>query len=730
MGVFERIINRDDNVYSRIKNNIKNNKKLLPSMKNKFIEYVSKIESKEINNDFFDEDFLERAIIGFIDKHDEHDNRFIEEEWKTLLKVVRKLLPFGTKTSDYEEIKELIINNLLEVETLINEDITNDRLFAIITNKRDYINIMNIILSYGFLKDRYEDICNLAFKLAPYMNEEQVRNYILYFIENYDDEDIDKYIEGIVEEAKLRVGIPMIDEKSIALISSEVKRARSLIATIEVMEKNVARYKNEVEAITSSGEKRLLSIVDDKVKGIISELDEYLIKLEESMRNNANQAFNQIMESAAEKIKEIRMSALEITNVTTSEMIRLRGVSDEIVRAAKTYIEDDPKVRELVAEASKDSLVKDAIISMKKSSSEGTKKVEVVNSGERVITSAPTIVISDTDLVKELLPLYNQDIPFAERFAIYINEKTKRMNGGRHSRKELFHEKSDEAAKCIMENDWLYGYGPSGSGKSKTIYQLADIFNTDIIPNGKITDKYSLMAYNDPHGNFRPTPAYLAVKEGKILLLDEFDNGNPDTQVLLNELYSAALDVQENPKKPRYVYFGENIMVRVHPNFRLVSLGNTTGEGENELYSSRSKIDESVIERMTPKFFDYDAKLEEEIFGTFANWREFARKFRRACLEWAKKEGLTDAQGVITTRDAAALARYARNNSKTLQEVLAEKFIQTKANDYLLFIMKKIMAYYEINEAKKFNYPKDIGKIREQDIAKALVLEIKRGTGS
>ena len=168
-------------------------------------------------------------------------------------------------------------------------------------------------------------------------------------------------------------------------------------------------------------------------------------------------------------------------------------------------------------------------------------------------------------------------------------------------------------------------------------------------------------------------------------------------------------------------------MVRVHPNFRLVALGNTKGEGEDELHNARAQIDEAVRQRMTPKYFDYDNRLEENIFNQEnIAWLAFIRKFRGACLAWAKKEDHTFAPGNVTTRDASAISRYAKNNSKTLEEVLAEKFIQTKDNQYLGFLMKNIADSYKLREVTKFNYPKNISKVSENEIAKAFVLEIKK----
>ena len=136
----------------------------------------------------------------------------------------------------------------------------------------------------------------------------------------------------------------------------------------------------------------------------------------------------------------------------------------------------------------------------------------------------------------------------------------------------------EEVINCVMEGDWVYLWGPSGCGKSYIIKQVASLVGIDYVENGKITDKYSIMAYNDPHGRFRATQAFIAILYGKLLSLDEFDNGNTDTQVVLNELYSGLLDTMEHPKKKRYITFAEDMTVAINPNFRMISAGNTSGE--------------------------------------------------------------------------------------------------------------------------------------------------------
>ena len=190
---------------------------------------------------------------------------------------------------NYEDIKELILKDYIRLNSLATQDIEENNLFMFIKDKRVYLLIMNSMNKHSMLRDRYHYICKFVSRIYPYVDDETLINYLFAFIkEVLELDDIEGYIDSKVEECKLRVGIPMIDEKSIALISSEVRKAKNLMRTIEVMERNITVYKNQVEAITRNGEKRLkelsdesearvIKIVDDRVRSIITELDQYLI---------------------------------------------------------------------------------------------------------------------------------------------------------------------------------------------------------------------------------------------------------------------------------------------------------------------------------------------------------------------------------------------------------------------------------------------------------------------
>ncbi len=80
---------------------------------------------------------------------------------------------------------------------------------------------------------------------------------------------------------------------------------------------------------------------------------------------------------------------------------------------------------------------------------------------------------------------------------------------------------------------------------------------------------------------------------------------------------------------------------------------------------------------------------------------------------------------LVTTRDASAIVKYIKHNSKGVDQVLAEKFVQTKSKDYLKFIMTKFEEYYRLTRTSISDFEIDdkLGDVREIDIAKKLILK-------
>ena len=513
--------------------------------------------------------------------------------------------------------------------------------------------------------------------------------------------DILEYSEFKVTEAKKRCGIYPIDEKTLAMISKEAITARQLIEQLNNMQFKLDEYLKTIRHEVGLGIKHIdeqskLKVegiqldIDRAKKEITDELDSYLKTLETNLKQSSDTVFNAVLEEAQSKIRSLRLAAQNLSSTTTTELLRVKASANDAVDKLKDYVDNEPKLRELIESTVVDDKLKEALLSMKDNVSGN---VPLIN--ERIVLPANSSIIvpSDENISYKLIDAFDETIPFDERFGKIMELKSINEKKG-----IIYHSMIDEIIKCIMEGDWVYIYGPTGCGKSHIIKQASELLSLDFVENGKITDKYSIMAYNDPHGRFRATPAFISLVYGKLLILDEFDNGNTDTEVVLNELYSGLLDTLERPDRDRFVTFAEDMRVKVNPNFRMVSAGNTNGEGENELFSARGRIDESVLERMTPKLFKYDSEVERKIFGRYSDWYKLFINFREICEKYADRESLCYAPGMITTRDASAIVKYIKHNSKSVDQIMREKFTQTKNDGYLAFIANELKERYGFNE--------------------------------
>lgn len=722
--------------------------------RNFLIDYVDKINSGQINNDFYEFEFLNRIVLELLSTDHYQGIEKTINEYKNILSL---LLPEGVYTEDSQGIMEMFINNFCGESGIIEKNLFNRKFYALFQNRYDYIFIMNMIIQDNDLRYKAHRIFDYAIEVSPYCSNAQVfKNELLSFMNDsgFVVGDDNEYIEKKLNEAKKRCGVYAIDEKTLANISAEAERAQALIAKLDSLRKNISTYQERVKALTASGKKEITTalnqgkreikeysesavtemseLIANTKTEIIEELDRYLLTLEETMKKNSDQVFSSVLLDAQKKIREIKIAAQGLSSSTTSELLRIQSATEESVGKLKSYVENEPQLKELLKGAEADESIREALLKFNSLQTGATTQSFVVGASapgiiipgyDRIVTPAnPSVVVPEGGTKSIIIPAFDESIPFDTRMNRILEEKNRREQQG-----EIFHDMTEEIIRCLLEGDWCYLWGPSGCGKSYTIKQIARLAGIDMVDNGKITDKYSIMAYNDPQGRFRATQAFVALVYGKLLSLDEFDNGNPDTQVVLNELYSGLLDVLEKPDRPRYVTFAEDMTVPIHPNFRMISAGNTSGEGENQAFSSRGKIDESVQQRMTPKRFWYDNRVEKRIFGDYENWYNVFVNFRKVCDAYAERDGLDTPVGIVTTRDASAIVKYITHNSKSVDQVLAEKFVQTKNDDYLKFIMNKFQEIYNINRKPQETQDiKDLSGVREIDIAKKLILQCSK----
>ncbi len=748
MGLFNET--EEEKKFRQLIKAVKSSSNMDIEMTQYLVNYLEKVRDKKANNDFYEYEFLERIILEMANSEFAYYDNFIRH-FERVIEVVKFLLPDGLSSNDYTGIKNMIISTLVGSDGLIAKGLFSEATYSLFESRHDYMFIINLISSKE-LTCSVEEIYDYMCDVAPWVpNQTILRNEIVSCVNGLDGVvgDTKEYFNSRIDEAKKRVGVYPVDEKTLAIISSEAEKAQGLIVKLDAMQKKIDKFKETLDSLVKTGRKDVADLVREGKKeignysvqtikemqeavnsaktDIISQLDEYLKSLEMSLKQSSDKVFNQVLLDAQEKIRQIRVAAEGLTSTTTTELLRIQQASQASVDQLKNYVENEPQLQKLLEDVQVDEGLKQAILqigSLQTGAMTGavvapTKTGILIPGHDRFVVPAnPNVVIPENAETIPILPAFDETIPFEIRLEKILNEKRRREANG-----EIFHEMTEEIIRCVMEGDWVYLWGPSGCGKSYVIKQIANLLGIDMIDNGKITDKYSIMAYNDPHGNFRATQTFVALTYGKMIKYDEFDNGNPDTHVVLNELYSGLLDVLEKPGVDRFVTFAEDMTVPIHPNFRMISAGNTSGEGENAVFSSRGKMDESVQERMTPKKLNYDNRVEKIIFGENESWYNLFVNFRSICDAYAKREGLDTPPGIVTTRDASAITKYIVHNSKSIDQVIREKFVQTKSDSYLKFIIKQAQEMYSLGDISEEDLTEysSLREVPSEELGKRLI---------
>ncbi len=720
---------------------IRNSQVLDYDGKEYLLNYVNGIKNGTRENEFFDFDILNAFILKFANGNiscaDETQTQasVIEDKLKKIINNIKIQLPLGVKTEDYESIKASIINTNGEF---------NKKLFLLLENKYDYTQILNLI-NEKYNSYEKEVISNYAVNVCPYcVNQKQLKAEIISFINGLDNlaGSVNEYSEKRLAEAKKRVGIYPLDEASIANISLTASRAQSLIKKLENMETRVNTFEERIKRETDTGIKtidkhikdsssELQIIVNAERDRIVKVLDEYLKDLETALKKNSDIIFNQILENAQNELKTIKLYAESLSTTTTADLIKIKSSTEESINAMKEYIQDEPMIKNLVESYTSSNEFKTAMLQM----SQNKPKVIAVDSVEspsKVILNPisnssleplPAVVIPVDSIDRTILPSYDTKIPFKERYEKVLKRLEEREKNG-----EVFHKSIKEIITNIMVGDWVHLYGPSGTGKSTLIEQAIDLIGSEIVDNGKILDSYSILAYNDPHGRFRPTPTFDAVLKGKALLFEEMDSGDPDTEVVLGSIYSKMKKLYKNPDQILYTTFGERISTPIHPNFRMLATSNTNGGGANSVYSARSKMDEAILQRLIPTEVDYDKNIEKKIFNGYTAWNKVFEHFRDACNRYAKTElHLESTPGVITTRDASDIVDYINQKCKGVDQIIREKFIQTKNRNYLESIYSYLENIYHLESelSNPLEAQMDPSTVDEKQLAKCLMYRCK-----
>ncbi|MBQ1326447.1 MAG: AAA family ATPase [Eubacterium sp.] len=480
-------------------------------------------------------------------------------------------------------------------------------------------------------------------------------------------------------------GIYDVSETSLIDVVGKIKAAELLHDKIEALMKVVDDRVNILDATSRNSVVDVKNVCDDEVKKAKYELKIIDEKLKQAYDNCVAEQKQVVLYEKQKLLDETfaeaeeRLSALKHAAERTINTVKL-----EMPEGLTEMVLDASQVRFSGMNPGSGNMPSNAI------GTTGTAGISVTSNANvsayhgagqdfaRIYEPQVNSFDQDNE-IPEVNPLLDESRKFSERLKEAMDRKAHLIALGEH-----FHEMFDDVLIAVMENANPYLIGPSGCGKTYMVSQIARILEMEFIDIGYINEEYDILGFQTANGGYSRPNFYRCYKYGKIAFCDELDNGNSRATVKLNSFLSNIKDA--NYSFPN----GEN--VSRHPNFRLIGAGNTDGNGANSNYNSREKIEESVQQRFTPIFINYDNNVERRILNDYPEWYSFVVLFRMATDEWGRKN-FGDAPGIITTRDATRIKKYLDNQSFNMSKILDYEFIQTKDITYLAFIQDFIGQY-------------------------------------
>lgn len=185
----------------------------------------------------------------------------------------------------------------------------------------------------------------------------------------------------------------------------------------------------------------------------------------------------------------------------------------------------------------------------------------------------------------------------------------------------MVHEAFDEVLAYVQADEPVFLVGPAGCGKNVLCKQVAEALGLDFYFSNAVTQEYKITGFTDAMGVYQESQFYKAFTKGGLFFLDEMDASIAEVLLILN---SAIAN--------RYFDFPAPIgRVEAHPDFRVVSAGNTVGQGASFEYVGRNQLDASSLDRFAVIQVGYDQRVELSVAGGDSELVEFVHKVRDVC---------------------------------------------------------------------------------------------------
>ena len=145
--------------------------------------------------------------------------------------------------------------------------------------------------------------------------------------------------------------------------------------------------------------------------------------------------------------------------------------------------------------------------------------------------------------------------------------------------------------------------GGASSGKTTAAREVARILNRPFEITGAVASAFELKGYEDGAGHYHASACRRAVEGGAVFLCDEWNRSVPPAQMFMQ----AGLANNMWPFPDR--------TIESHPNFLCIAADNTSGRGQDRLYTTANQQDAAALDRWVYLRWEIDEWLEAKLFG-------------------------------------------------------------------------------------------------------------------
>ena len=204
--------------------------------------------------------------------------------------------------------------------------------------------------------------------------------------------------------------------------------------------------------------------------------------------------------------------------------------------------------------------------------------------------------------------------------------------------------------------------GEAGSGKSSAARKVAEVLGLDygFISVGMTTTKTEFFGYMDAQGRVVETEFRKRFINGGVFLVDEFDAGNPNVSIALNE-----------PLANKRAAFPDGVF-EAHPDFICIAAANTYGNGATAEFTGRNAMDKATLDRFTFLDWNIDSDFEKSLVSDHA-WLDKVVKIRKAFKELNIKQPVSTRAAI----QGAVLLADGFNTAETMEMTIFKGLNET-----------------------------------------------------